>query len=84
MPSWPRSSGGTPHAICFSDHTGVIYCHSSILASQISDGLSNTYLAGEKYLTPDNYETGMDDGDNHVWAWGPTTTTCADGPIMTP
>ncbi len=58
--------------LSYSDHNGIVFPRSMVLAAQISDGLSNTYLAGEKYLTPDNYATGMDDGDNHVYCMGAT------------
>jgi prepilin-type N-terminal cleavage/methylation domain-containing protein/prepilin-type processing-associated H-X9-DG protein len=44
--------------------TGPIYCGSMTKIAEITDGTSNTYLVGEKYLTPDAYTTGIDFGDN--------------------
>jgi prepilin-type N-terminal cleavage/methylation domain-containing protein len=44
--------------------TGIVHVLSQVKAAQVTDGLSNTYLAGEKNLTPDYYFTGADDGDN--------------------
>jgi prepilin-type N-terminal cleavage/methylation domain-containing protein/prepilin-type processing-associated H-X9-DG protein len=50
--------------------TGVIFGHSATTFADISDGSSNTYLIGEKYLNPDAYTTGMDTGDNQSWDIG--------------
>jgi prepilin-type processing-associated H-X9-DG protein len=48
--------------------TGVIYQHSEVKLSQITDGLSSSYLIGEKSLNPDRYEDGLDIGDNeNMW-----------------
>jgi prepilin-type N-terminal cleavage/methylation domain-containing protein len=44
--------------------TGIVHILSKIRAAHVTDGLSNTYLAGEKYLNPDNYVNGRDSGDN--------------------
>ncbi len=44
--------------------TGVSYCGSLIRLSDITDGASNTYLVGEKYIDPDYYTTGQDGSDN--------------------
>ncbi len=46
--------------------TGIVHILSTVKAAQVRDGLSNTYLAGEKYLTPDAYDTGGDSGDNET------------------
>jgi prepilin-type processing-associated H-X9-DG protein len=44
--------------------TGVSYRHSETKIREVIDGLSQTIYAGEKYLNPDNYRTGMDGADN--------------------
>jgi prepilin-type N-terminal cleavage/methylation domain-containing protein len=45
--------------------TGPCFERSTVGAEEIKDGLSNTYCIGEKYLSPDDYETGRS-GDDQV------------------
>jgi len=44
--------------------TGISFQRSRVLMAMVSDGTSCTYMLGEKYLSPDNYSNGADDGDN--------------------
>jgi prepilin-type processing-associated H-X9-DG protein len=44
--------------------TGVSYERSLVKMASITDGASNTYLLGEKYLNPNDYFTGHDYADN--------------------
>ena len=53
--SWPAWIG---------DQTGICYLRSQVAHAHVRDGTSNTLMAGEKYLTPDNYANGSDFGDN--------------------
>ncbi len=46
--------------------TGVMFSGSQITPADVTDGTSNTYLLGEKYLEPDTYDTGTDTGDNEA------------------
>jgi prepilin-type N-terminal cleavage/methylation domain-containing protein/prepilin-type processing-associated H-X9-DG protein len=46
--------------------TGIVYCGSLTKMADVTDGASNTYLAGEKYLNPDAYLTGSDGSDNET------------------
>jgi prepilin-type processing-associated H-X9-DG protein len=50
--------------------TGLFYPLSTVSINQVLDGTSNTLLAAEKYLCPDNYENGLDGGDNVIMYCG--------------
>jgi prepilin-type N-terminal cleavage/methylation domain-containing protein/prepilin-type processing-associated H-X9-DG protein len=50
--------------------TGVSFLRSEVAVAHITDGTSQTYLIGEKYLNPINYETGQDPADNETWCTG--------------
>ena len=52
------------------NYTGVIFPCSKYKLTDIVDGTSNTYFAGEKYLTVDNYTNGLDWGDDQGWDAG--------------
>jgi len=43
---------------------GVVFQRSTVSIAMITNGTSNTYMVGEKYLNPDNYTTGRDPSDN--------------------
>ncbi len=50
--------------------TGISFQRSEIAIKHITDGTSQTYLLGEKYLDAAHYETGQDTGDNETWCTG--------------
>ena len=48
--------------------TGVVFQRSRVKMSQVTDGASQTYLLGEKYLDSAHYEDGYGGGDDQaVW-----------------
>lgn len=47
-----------------SQATGVSFLKSEVQLSQISDGLSQTYLAGEKHVSLDGYDSASDSGND--------------------
>jgi prepilin-type N-terminal cleavage/methylation domain-containing protein/prepilin-type processing-associated H-X9-DG protein len=50
----------------FPAQTGGCGAHSQLKTAKIRDGMTNTYLMGEKYLMPESYyANGTDLGDNH-------------------
>ncbi len=56
-PYWPAGVPGPARA------NGVIFALSMTKAGDVTDGLSCTYLLGEKNVCPDAYEYGTDGGD---------------------
>ena len=71
--------------------TGVINCHTATTLVDITDGTSNTYLLGEKYVNPDVYDTGTGHYDDSSWEagadwdvlrWVGVTSNPADGQFL--
>jgi prepilin-type N-terminal cleavage/methylation domain-containing protein len=50
--------------------TGVSFERSKVTIRQVTDGLTNTYLVGERYIPDSDYETGLNMGDNETWCTG--------------
>ena len=48
----------------------MICAYGVIRLRDIKDGMSCTYLAGEKYVSPDAYFTGQDSGADQCWDEG--------------
>jgi hypothetical protein len=51
---WPDPNGPT----------GASFMRSEVKTAQITDGMSNTFMLGEKYINPDDYTNGNDGGDD--------------------
>ena len=50
--------------------SGVVRPMKPVSDKEIRDGAAHTILAGEKYLPPEQYETGSNKGDDSVWLVG--------------
>lgn len=59
-PSYEISSEGDRKR----DWNGICHYRSEVKMRQITDGTSKTYMVGEKWMYVENYENGLDDGDN--------------------
>ncbi|HEX2473815.1 MAG TPA: DUF1559 domain-containing protein [Lacipirellulaceae bacterium] len=55
---------------CSDPATGVSFQRSQVAIRHCTDGSSKTYLIGEKFMSPQLYETGTDKGDNETWCTG--------------
>jgi hypothetical protein len=65
---WPSNSTG-PNGIK-KYLNGISYERSEVGMRRISDGTSNTYMIGERYIPVTHYETGEWGGDNETWCTG--------------
>lgn len=63
-PDMPTALGGGGF-VNLGGCNGIAYQRSEVKPAMISDGLSKTYLVGEKYLNPNDYLTGVDIRDDH-------------------
>lgn len=50
--------------------TGISFERSTVSMRQVTGGLANTYLVGERYIPVAEYTTGLDLGDNETWCTG--------------
>ncbi len=85
--SWTDSQGLT--YLVNANDGGVFFVRSMVKMGDITDGASNTFLCGEKYIDPDWYYTGQDAGDDQCWtqAWdydGNRYTYCSGDPTYLP
>ena len=69
------------------DWDGICFQRSKTAMADITDGASNTYMVGEKYLDPDHYYNGSDYADNESTFCGYDNdnhrcTNAAAGPAM--
>jgi prepilin-type N-terminal cleavage/methylation domain-containing protein/prepilin-type processing-associated H-X9-DG protein len=89
---WQRKDG-YPHRVPGVNDgqyvTGVLAILGRVRAAHVRDGLSNTFLAGEKYLNPDNYATADNGCNDQGWTVGFDYDTLAhtgshDGTVYPP
>ena len=69
----------------FTQVNGIFFNRSQLRIAQITDGTSNTYLAGEKCLDPDHYTDGMtwgDDGSTFIGFDGDTNRWTDQPPVQ--
>ena len=62
--------------------SGVVRPMESVSDREIRDGSAHTILAGEKYLPPEQYETGTNKGDDSVWLVGWDIESLRYGPFF--
>jgi prepilin-type N-terminal cleavage/methylation domain-containing protein/prepilin-type processing-associated H-X9-DG protein len=61
---WPVMEAGNFPSSTSTPATGISYLRSVVTMADVSDGTSNTYMVGEKYLNADAYFDGSDPADN--------------------
>jgi prepilin-type N-terminal cleavage/methylation domain-containing protein/prepilin-type processing-associated H-X9-DG protein len=65
---WPQTEAANTSNSAYLD--GISYTRSMITVKDVTRGLSHVIMVGEKYLNPDAYYTGSDQGDNETMYTG--------------
>jgi len=77
---WPGAPiEGEPEAgawYTITNYTGIMHHRSEVKPSEVLDGLSKTYLLGEKLLDSRMYKTGRNEGDDQVLYVGADFDNC--------
>jgi hypothetical protein len=66
----PGASATLVNPVAPAPLNGVVFSCSQVQSDDIKDGASNTYLLGERYIDPAQYETGTALGDDGSWSAG--------------
>lgn len=75
-PRWTSRDPSNPSLpITLDEGSGVVFTRSEIAFRRISDGTSHVYMVGEKYMTINHYEDGLDYGDNEPGFTGANSDT---------
>jgi len=81
--SWSDALAGTGFtANVQTVSSGISYQRSKVTFKDVVDGTSHTYLAGEKFMNPDSYYTGMDYSDDQPCLGGDDYDLCGWGNIQ--
>jgi prepilin-type N-terminal cleavage/methylation domain-containing protein len=81
--SWSAAQAGTGFtATAQANSSGVSYQRSQVTFKDVVDGTSHTYLAGEKFMNPDAYYSGMDFSDDQPCLGADDYDICGWGNIQ--
>jgi prepilin-type N-terminal cleavage/methylation domain-containing protein/prepilin-type processing-associated H-X9-DG protein len=72
---WDTSYRAAANTLGEQKPTGVVFGRSEINFRSVTDGTSKVYMVGEKYMSVDNYDDGLDYGDNEPAFSGNNTDT---------
>ncbi|MAT70526.1 MAG: hypothetical protein CMJ58_13495 [Planctomycetaceae bacterium] len=68
--NWRWDSTGNPLTSTVTELNGISFERSKVEVAHVTDGTSNVYMIGEKYLDPLHYDTGVRANDNESWCTG--------------
>ena len=61
---------GTSNDCGYASLNGISFMRSEVSLRHVTDGSSKTYMIAEKFVSADNYSSGLDQGDEETWVTG--------------